>query len=75
MAIERFSSRREALGDVLTKRLSGASRAQLGQRFDNERKAVGQVIARPAVEPHPLSILAGNDPEAIVLDFMQPWLA
>jgi len=26
MAIERFSSRREALGDVLTKRLTGASR-------------------------------------------------
>ena len=26
MAIERFSSRREALGDVLTKRLAGASR-------------------------------------------------
>ena len=45
------------------------------QRLDDEREAVGQVIARPAVEPHPLAVLAGDDPEAVVLDLVQPQLA
>ena len=35
----------------------------------------GCVIAGPAVEPHPLTILAGNDAKAIVLDLMQPLAA
>jgi enoyl-CoA hydratase len=48
------------------------SRAQLRQRPDDQREAIGQVVARPAVEPHPLAILAGDDPKPIVLDFVQP---
>src|SRR3954447_13068943 len=35
-------------------------RAQPGECLDNERKAVGQVIAWTAVEPHPIAILAGD---------------
>jgi hypothetical protein len=31
-----------------------------------------QVIARSAVEPHPFAGLASNNPEPVVLDFMQP---
>jgi hypothetical protein len=34
--------------------------------------AAGKLVARPAVEPHPRAVLAGNDPEAVMLDFMQP---
>lgn len=33
---------------------------------------VGQIVARPAIEPHPFAILARDDAEAIVLDFMKP---
>src|ERR1700730_13396791 len=32
-------------------------RAQLGQRLDYEGKAVGQIVPRSAVEPHPLAAL------------------
>jgi hypothetical protein len=49
--------------------------AQLGDRLDDERKSVGQVIARPAIELHPFAVLAGDDPKAVVLDFVQPLLA
>src|ERR1700730_1435428 len=49
--------------------------AQLGDPLDDERKSVGQVIAWPTVQLHPLAVLAGNDPEAVVLDFVQPLLA
>ena len=35
----------------------------------------GQVVAGTAVEPHSGVLLAGDDPEAIVLDFMQPYSA
>src|ERR1700730_15140226 len=49
--------------------------AQLGDRLDDEGKSVGQVIARPAIELQPFSVLAGDDPKAVVLDFMQPLLA
>src|SRR5262249_47502888 len=31
-----------------------------------------RVIARTAVEPHALAVLAGHDPEAAVLDLVQP---
>jgi hypothetical protein len=34
----------------------------------NQREAASQVIAGAAVEPHALAILAGDNPEAIVLD-------
>src|SRR5262245_15249950 len=51
------------------------SRAQPSHGFDNQREAVRQVIAGAAVEPHLGAVLAGDDPEAVVLDFMQPQLA
>jgi hypothetical protein len=41
------------------------ARAQASQRFDDQRKAAGEVIAGAAVEPHALTILAGNDAEAV----------
>jgi hypothetical protein len=34
------------------------------------RKAAGEIVARPAVEPHRLALLPGDDPEAVMLDFM-----
>src|ERR1700730_2127764 len=49
-------------------------RAQLGQRLDYEGKAVGQIVPRSAVEPHPPACLACHDPEAVVLDLVQPQL-
>jgi hypothetical protein len=35
----------------------------------------GEVIARTAVEPHPLAVLARDDAEAVMLDFVQPLAA
>jgi hypothetical protein len=46
------------------------SRTQPRQSLDDQRKAVGQVIAWAAVEPHFHAVLAGA--KAVVLDFMQP---
>jgi hypothetical protein len=43
--------------------------AQPNRRLDDKRKAPGQVIARPAVQFHPLAGLASDSPEAIVLRF------
>ena len=40
--------------------------------LDDPNKPPGQIVARPAVEPHPLAILAGDTAEAVVLDFVQP---
>ena len=48
------------------------ARAQAGERLSNQREARGEVIAGAAVEPHAVAILACDNPEAIVLDFMQP---
>ena len=47
-------------------------RLEQRQRLDDEREAPGQIVARPAVEPHLLAGLAGDDPEAVVLDLVQP---
>jgi|SRR5262245_26149202 len=44
---------------------------QAGQRLDDQREAMGEVITRTAVEPHLRVLLAGNDAEAAMLDFMQ----
>ena len=46
---------------------------QLRQRIDNERETVGEVVTGSAIQPHPLAFLAGNDAEAVVLDFVQPF--
>src|SRR5262249_11522406 len=51
------------------------ARAQPGERINDQREAAGEVIAGPAVESHPLTILAGDDSEAVMLDFVQPLAA
>ena len=51
------------------------TRAQMSQRLSNQWEAASQIVARPAVEPHPLAILPGDNSKAIVLDFMYPKLA
>src|SRR6516162_6607220 len=51
------------------------ARAQAGQRLHDQWEAAGEVIAGTAVEPHPLTILAGDDSESIVLNLMQPQAA
>ena len=61
-------------GDSLAIDDAGA-RAQPGDRINDQREAASEIIARTAVEPHPLAILAGNDAEAVVLDLMQPLAA
>jgi hypothetical protein len=42
------------------------------KRVNDERETVSQVIARSAVETDVLNILAADDPEAVMLDFVQP---
>ena len=54
---------------------NAGARAQAGERINDQREAAGEVIAGPAVEPHPLTILAGDDSESIVLNLMQPQAA
>ena len=39
---------------------------------DDQRELAREVVARTAVEPHSSVALAGDDAEAIVLDFVQP---
>src|SRR5260221_10550456 len=51
------------------------ARAQPRERTNDQREAPSHVIARTAIEPHPFPILAGDDAEPVVLDFMQPKLA
>jgi len=43
-----------------------------GQRFDDQREAAGEIVARPRIKPHALAILAGDDAEAVVLNLVQP---
>jgi hypothetical protein len=35
-------------------------------------EAPGQIVAWPAVEPHSFAVLAGDDPEAVMLDLVRP---
>ena len=42
------------------------------QRLDDQREATGEIVARTAIEPHSRAVLAGNDAEAVMLDFVQP---
>jgi hypothetical protein len=44
--------------------------AQAGQSINDQREAASQVIAGAAVELHPVTVLASDDAEAVVLDFM-----
>jgi hypothetical protein len=48
------------------------ARAQASQRIDDQWKAVGEIIAGTAVEPHARPVLPSNNPKAVVLDFVQP---
>ena len=52
-----------------------AGRAQPGERINDQREAMGEVVARTAVEPYAPVALAGNDAEAVMFDFMQPLAA
>jgi hypothetical protein len=61
-------------GDSFTVDNAGA-RAQACQRLDDEREAMGEVIAGTAVEPHLCAVLARNDPKPVVLNLMQPLAA
>ena len=51
------------------------ARAQACQGLDNQREAMGEVVARTAIEAYPLAVLAGNDAKAVMLDFVQPLAA
>jgi hypothetical protein len=46
------------------------ARAQASQRFDDQRKAAGEVVARPRIKPHAWTVLAGDDPEPVVLNLI-----
>jgi hypothetical protein len=48
------------------------ARAQAGQRLDNQGEALGEIIARAAVELHLRAFLASNDPKPVVLDLENP---
>jgi hypothetical protein len=37
------------------------ARTQPGERINDQRKAVGEVVARTAIEPYQCALLAGND--------------
>jgi hypothetical protein len=64
----------EARGAVLAARHRLAvddprARAQLGERFDDEREAVRQGLSPGRLyRLDPLAVLAGDHPEAVVLD-------
>jgi hypothetical protein len=49
--------------------------AKAGQCLNDQREAMGEVIARTAIEPHLWAFLAGNDAEAVMLDLVQPLAA
>jgi hypothetical protein len=50
-------------------------RPQLGERLDDQREPVGEVVAGAAVELDTRAVLAGDHAEAVVLDLMQPLCA
>ncbi len=75
LLLQRFSQYLE-LGDELVDLLHifGGLIGRLGVlRMETiSGKGRVEVIARPAVEPHALPVLAGNNPKTIVLDLVQP---
>jgi hypothetical protein len=54
---------------------NAGARAQAGQCLDDQREAMGEVVAGTAVEPHLCALLAGDNPKTVVLDLMQPLAA
>jgi hypothetical protein len=86
MAIERFSSRREALGDVLTKRLSGASRylriagyfrSSLLEVVGEALEDVGEirVVCNGDLDPHDVKVAkaAREGQEALARTLVSSW--
>src|SRR5436190_22558017 len=86
MAIERFSSRREALGDVLTKRLSGASRylriagyfrSSLLEVVGEALEGVGEilVVCNGDLDPHDVKVAkaAREGQEALARTLVSSW--
>src|SRR6266568_775159 len=79
MAIERFSSRREALGDVLTKRLSGASRyLRIAGYFRSSLlEGVGEirVVCNGDLDPHDVKVAkaARDGQEALARTLVSSW--
>jgi hypothetical protein len=61
-------------GDSFTIDDAGAG-AQPGERLHDQRELALEVVAGTAIEPHLPVVLAGNDAEAIMLDFVQPLAA
>jgi hypothetical protein len=53
---------------------NAGARAQPGERINDQREAMGEIVAGTAIEPHLRAILAGNDAEAVMFDLMQPLL-
>ena len=47
----------------------------MGQRLDDQREAAGEVVARTTIEPHSWAVLPGDNPKAVMLDFVQPLAA
>jgi hypothetical protein len=47
-------------------------RAQTCHRLHDQREALREVVSRAAIELHARAVLASDDPEAVVLDFVQP---
>ena len=58
-------------GDSFTVDDAGA-RAQPGERINDQREAMGEIVAGTAIEPH---LRASNDAEAVMFDLMQPLAA
>src|SRR5215475_2350564 len=48
------------------------ARAQASQCLNDQREAMGEIIAREAVEPHLRAGLSGDNAKAVVFDFVQP---
>ena len=45
---------------------------QGGDRLDNEREAIGEVVAVAGDQPHTLAVAVGEDAKAVVLDLVNP---
>src|SRR5262245_8167344 len=54
---------------------NAGARAQACQRLDDQREAVGEVVAWTTIKPHLRAGLAGDNAEAVMRDFMQPLAA
>src|SRR5215813_12562358 len=88
MAIERFSSRREALGDVLTKRLSGATRylriagyfrSSLLEVVGEELESIEEirVVCNGDLDPHDVKVAsaARDGSAAVARTLVSSWQA